>query len=300
MTTIVLRVKGDNHTFGSLHEATMRARVVYGTLVEIKRRVDLQMLDGLIDLGHWLNALRESQPEPMWRRHGADGWRAHISRYAIHYKTAQRAMKLAAWDQEGRPDRSDGTRVPSQVGVSPDGTRVPSATTIRGALSLAGVPVEAPDEDPIDHELLAEYVAEEHGPLDASVPVPWEDEPMTLNTPLQGGAEQARPLTLSDTPEARGQGVPSSAPQAHDPDISGVTTSGRHLSPPNAVPALAAGTAALSKGASGEQLSMATLYRTAIDKMERDAREILGGTGSRFWSEFQEFKRRVLAQEAAA
>lgn len=294
--TVTLKVGGDSFAFKSLHEATVRVRKQYDSFFVSKQ----QLLEETIQLGRWLVALRACQEERAWRQHGSDGWRAHLARYNIHYKMAQRAMRLAEWDQAGRPDGS--SRAHGSDGA--DGTDGPISNRHQAEIAAG---IRRRDEDDelsgLSEADLDALLAESGGGappvehvVDHGAAVPWEEE---SDVPaVRGGVDNGLQLPgvgAGPAGMSPGQGGGGGlAGRGFDADISGCTTSGRSLSgpalspnttgnPPSMGPAttgpiVSRGTqlgARISpqlgavidvvegKGASGEQLHLAALYELA-------------------------------------
>lgn len=95
---ITLTVGGKDHMFGSLREATHAVREKQVT-VQATEKVHL---DAVIEFGEWLIALKETLKADV----GHGNWIGHLQASGIHVKRAQRAMRLAEWHREGRPNRS--------------------------------------------------------------------------------------------------------------------------------------------------------------------------------------------------
>ncbi|MCC6660043.1 MAG: hypothetical protein IT437_04065 [Phycisphaerales bacterium] len=89
---IALKIGGKEHLYDSLHDATLAVRQRENEVVQTSRA----HLDATIELGRWLHALFDAVPKGKWI--------AHLRSYGIHRKRANRAMRLATWDRDGRPN----------------------------------------------------------------------------------------------------------------------------------------------------------------------------------------------------
>lgn len=92
---LTLEIGGKTHLFASLREATMAAR----DRQQLAVNADRSALDATIEFGQWLLAIRPRVPSGVWGR--------HLTKHGIHRKRAARAMRLAEWDAEGRPNRAE-------------------------------------------------------------------------------------------------------------------------------------------------------------------------------------------------